>query len=45
MFGPTLRAEKYTLRPPLKEEAQTCIEWFADPEVFRCTLQVGPMSR
>ena len=45
MFGPTLRGEKCTLRPPRKKEAQTYIDWFADPEVFRYTLQVGPMSR
>src|SRR5713226_1439052 len=44
MFGPTLRGEKCTLRPPRREEAPTCIDWFADPEVFRYTLQVGPTS-
>jgi len=35
MFGPTLRGEKCTLRPPRKKEAQTYIDWFADPEVLR----------
>jgi RimJ/RimL family protein N-acetyltransferase len=44
MFGPTLRGDKCTLRPPRSEEAQTYIDWFADPEVFRYTLQVGPLS-
>jgi hypothetical protein len=45
MFGPTLRGQKCTLRPPRKEEAQTYIDWFADPRSFRYMLQVGPMSR
>jgi hypothetical protein len=45
MFGTTLRGEKCSLRPPRKEEALTYIDWFADSEVFRYTLQVGPMSR
>ena len=44
MFGPTLRGERCTLRPPRKEEAATYIEWFKDPDVIRYTLQVGPMS-
>ena len=44
MFGPVLRGEKCTLRPPRNEEAATYIGWFKDPEVIRFTLQVGPMS-
>ena len=44
MFGPILRGEKCTLRPPRKEEAETYIGWFKDPDVIRYTLQVGPMS-
>src|SRR5437870_11710993 len=44
MFGPVLRGEKCTLRPPRKEEAETYMGWFKDPEVIRYTLQVGPMS-
>lgn len=44
MFGPVLRGERCTLRPPLKEEAATYVDWLKDPEVFRYTLQVGPMS-
>ena len=44
MFGPVLRGEKCTLRPPRKEEAETYMGWFKDPEVIRYTLQAGPMS-
>ena len=44
MFGPVLRGEKCTLRPPRKDEAAAYIKWFEDPEVFRYTLQVGPFS-
>ena len=44
MFGPVLRGERCTLRPPRNEEAATYIGWFKDPEVIRYTLQVGPMS-
>ena len=44
MFGPILRGEKCTLRPPRTEEAETYIGWFKDPDVIRYTLQVGPMS-
>ena len=44
MFGPVLRGEKCTLRPPRKEEAEAYIGWFKDLDVIRYTLQVGPMS-
>jgi RimJ/RimL family protein N-acetyltransferase len=44
VYGPVLRGEKCTLRPPRKEEAAIYIEWFADLEVIRYTLQVGPFS-
>jgi RimJ/RimL family protein N-acetyltransferase len=44
VFGPILRGEKCVLRPPRVDEAATYISWFADPEVIRYTLQVGPMS-
>jgi RimJ/RimL family protein N-acetyltransferase len=44
VFGPELRGEKCTLRPPRMDEAATYIKWFEDPEVFRYTLQIGPFS-
>ena len=44
MYGPVLRGEKCTLRPPRLDEAPIYISWFADLEVIRYTLQVGPFS-
>ena len=44
MFGPALRGEKCVLRPPRTEEAAQYVKWFEDPDVFRYTLQIGPLS-
>src|SRR5438067_13093739 len=32
------------LRPPRTEEAAQYVRWFEDPDVFRYTLQIGPLS-
>ena len=44
MFGPVLRGEKCTLRPPRKEELTTYQRWFEDPEVLRFLPGIGPFS-
>jgi RimJ/RimL family protein N-acetyltransferase len=35
MYGPVLKGEKVTLRPPDEGDAQRFIDWFADQEVTR----------
>ncbi|HUG56029.1 MAG TPA: GNAT family N-acetyltransferase, partial [Candidatus Limnocylindrales bacterium] len=35
MYGPVLRGEKVTLRPPTDDEAKLFVEWFADTDVTR----------
>jgi RimJ/RimL family protein N-acetyltransferase len=44
MFGPVLRGEKCTLRPPRKEELTTYQRWFEDVEVMRFMPGIGPLS-
>lgn len=44
MFGPVLRGEKVTLRPPGEGDAAKVIEWFADMEVTRYLNLVFPPS-
>src|SRR5947209_815437 len=35
MFGPVLRGERVTLRPPEEADAPRFVAWFADPNVTR----------
>jgi len=35
VFGPVLRGEGVTLRPPTPDDAQRFVDWFADTEVTR----------
>jgi RimJ/RimL family protein N-acetyltransferase len=44
LFGPVLRGEKCTLRPPRKEELSIYQRWFEDPEVIYFTPGIGPLS-
>ena len=44
MFGPILRGEKCTLRPPRKEELSIYQRWFEDVDVLRFTPGIGPLS-
>jgi len=44
MFGPVIRGEKCTLRPPRKEELSTYQRWFEDPDVMRFLPGIGPFS-
>jgi RimJ/RimL family protein N-acetyltransferase len=44
MFGPVLRGEKCTLRPPRKEDLTTYQRWFEDTETLRFLPGVGPFS-
>ena len=44
MFGPVLRGERCTLRPPRKEELSIYQHWFEDPEVIYFTPRAGPFS-
>ena len=44
MFGPVLRGEKCTLRPPRREELSIYQRWFEDPEVIYFTPRAGPFS-
>jgi RimJ/RimL family protein N-acetyltransferase len=44
VFGPVLRGEKCTLRPPRKEELSIYQRWFEDPEVIYFTPSIGPFS-
>jgi diamine N-acetyltransferase len=44
LFGPVLRGEKCTLRPPRKEELTTYRRWFEDPEVIYFTPRLNPLS-
>lgn len=44
MFGPVIRGEKITLRPPQDAEASRFIEWFADQEVTRYLARTTPPS-
>lgn len=44
MFGPVLRGEKCTLRPPRKEDLTTYQRWFEDTETLRFLPSIGPLS-
>lgn len=44
MFGPVLKGEKVTLRPPVDGDAARFIAWFADLEVTRYLALVFPPS-
>ncbi|MBM4434256.1 MAG: GNAT family N-acetyltransferase [Chloroflexi bacterium] len=44
MFGPVLKGEKVTLRPPVDGDAAKFVEWFADREVTRFLATSFPMS-
>jgi RimJ/RimL family protein N-acetyltransferase len=44
MFGPVLRGEKVTLRPPDETDPQRFIAWFADLEVTRYLGTAFPLS-
>ena len=44
MFGPVLRGEKCTLRPPRKDELSIYQRWFEDVDVLRFTPGIGPLS-
>ena len=44
MFGPILRGTRVTLRPPRKEDLETYLAWFADPEVTRYQPRSTPFS-
>lgn len=44
MFGPVLRGEKCTLRPPRKEDLTTYQRWFEDVDVMRLLPGIGPFS-
>lgn len=42
MFGPVLKGQKVTLRPPDETDAARFVEWFADQEVTRYLANVFP---
>jgi diamine N-acetyltransferase len=44
MFGPVLKGEKVTLRPPDDSDAARFIQWFADTEVTRYLGNAFPLS-
>jgi RimJ/RimL family protein N-acetyltransferase len=44
MFGPVLRGEKCTLRPPRKDELSIYQRWFEDPDVIYFTPRFNPLS-
>jgi RimJ/RimL family protein N-acetyltransferase len=44
VFGPVLRGQRITLRPPIEGDAAKFIEWFADLEVTRYLAERFPMS-
>ena len=44
MFGPVLKGEKVTLRPPDETDAARFVVWFADTEVTRFLAQRFPLS-
>lgn len=44
MFGPLLRGQKVTLRPPLETDLPNFVRWFADREVTRYFTTVGVYS-
>lgn len=44
MFGPVLKGQKVTLRPPIDGDAAKFIEWFADTEVTRYLGTAFPFS-
>ena len=44
MFGPVLKGNKVTLRPPVDEDAARFIAWFADTEVTRYLGRAFPPS-
>jgi len=44
MFGPLLKGDKVTLRPPIDGDAQKFVDWFADLEVTRYLAERFPLS-
>ncbi|MGH2377730.1 MAG: GNAT family N-acetyltransferase [Candidatus Limnocylindria bacterium] len=44
MYGPVLKGEKVTLRPPDETDAARFVEWFADQEVTRYLAVTFPLS-
>ena len=44
MFGPVLKGEKVTLRPPDEGDPARFIDWFADTEVTRYLGTAFPLS-
>lgn len=44
MFGPVIKGEKVTLRPPDESDAQRFVDWFADTEVTRYLARAFPPS-
>lgn len=44
MFGPVIKGEKVTLRPPDETDAARFVAWFADTEVTRYLALVFPLS-
>ena len=44
MFGPVLKGELVTLRPPDEADAERVVAWFADPEVTRYLAATFPLS-
>lgn len=44
MFGPVLKGQKVTLRPPDENDAARFVAWFADLEVTRYLAERFPMS-
>ena len=44
MFGPVLKGERCTLRPPRKEELAIYQRWFEDVDVLRFLPGIGPSS-
>lgn len=44
MFGPVIKGEKVTLRPPVDADVPRFVEWFADTEVTRYLGVAFPLS-
>ena len=44
MFGPVVKGEKVTLRPPDESDAARFVAWFADTEVTRYLARIFPPS-
>jgi RimJ/RimL family protein N-acetyltransferase len=44
VFGPIIRGEQVTLRPPRAEDLGTFIAWLADTELTRMLARTNPLS-